>query len=145
MHYTYYNAKQKPEIHRTGARSWRKPDSLCSARHGRSLHYIMHELQIETYQRHNKWKQYSLLVQIGMTAMIESSEERPLQTEDRLQHAVHRSTVLRRVQNDPRLADAPSALKTHRTCNVSILTTAEREDICHLQLTCKSGTPRTRS
>ena len=39
-------------------------------------------------------------------------------TEDRLQYVVHRSTVIRRVHNDPRLADAPSALETHRNYNV---------------------------
>jgi hypothetical protein len=63
-------------------------------------------------------EKYSLLLQIGMTTMTKSLEERPLQTKDRLQHAVHRSMVIRRVQNDPRLADAPSALETHRKCNV---------------------------
>jgi len=118
MHYTYYNVKDKPEIHRTRARSWRQPDSVCSTRHGWSLDYSMHELQIETRQPHSKWEKNFLLSQTGTNATTESSKERPLQTEDRLQHAVHRSMVIRRIKNDPRLADAPSALETHITCNV---------------------------
>ena len=109
MYYKFPIDMKKRKIHQQGEHSRNQPDPTGSLTHGRSLHTSFNAAQSVTHQHYTKLLQfYNLILRHGEFRMTTASTERPSELQVRLQYAVRRNTMRRKL-SATRLAAAKSA------------------------------------
>jgi len=97
---------QTSEFYQIGEHSWSLPENTRSKPRGRSLHDSFNATQSATHQQYRKLPQIRILIpQHGETPRTDEPTELPLESQARLQYAVRRLTICRKL-SDTRLAVA---------------------------------------